>query len=81
MKSGMVAAEVLYKQLQGEAKAGLDLTHFNQEFRDSWAGQELHESRNFGPIMHKFGMIMGGAVNWIDQKTLKGSYEVHHARY
>jgi len=79
MKSGMVAAEVLYKQLQGEAKAGLDLTHFNQAFRDSWAGQELHASRNFGPAMHKFGMIMGGAFNWIDQKTFKGSmnYTMH----
>jgi electron-transferring-flavoprotein dehydrogenase len=82
MKSGMVAAEVLYKQLQGEAEAGLDLEHFNQAFRDSWAGQELHESRNFGPAMHKFGMIMGGAINWIDQKTLKGnfSYTLHDTK-
>ena len=82
MKSGMVAAEVLYKQLQGEAKAGVDLAHFNQAFRDSWAGQELHESRNFGPVMHKFGMIMGGAINWIDQKTVKGNikYTMHDTK-
>jgi electron-transferring-flavoprotein dehydrogenase len=72
MKSGMVAAEVLFEQLAGDGKARQDLSQFNQAFRDSWAGKELHDSRNFGPAMHKYGMIAGGAFNYIDQKFLKG---------
>jgi len=72
MKSGMVAAEVLFEQLTADGKARQDLSHFNQAFRDSWAGKELHDSRNFGPAMHKYGMIAGGAFNYIDQTFLKG---------
>ena len=79
MKSGMVAAEVLFEQLKNDGEAGRDLTQFNDAFRESWAGQELHESRNFGPAMHKYGMIAGGAFNYIDQKFMKGklSFTLH----
>ena len=72
MKSGMVAAETLFEQLKNEGKAGQDLVQFNQAFRESWAGQELYESRNFGPAMHKYGMLAGGAFNYIEQTFLKG---------
>jgi len=79
MKSGMVAAETLFEQLKDDGEAGVNLVHFDQAFRDSWAGQELHESRNFGPAMHKYGMLMGGAFNYLDQKLFKGklSFTLH----
>ncbi|RVU84267.1 electron transfer flavoprotein-ubiquinone oxidoreductase [Leucothrix sargassi] len=72
MKSGMVAAEVLFEQLKNDGEAGQNLAVFNDAFRESWAGQELYESRNFGPAMHKYGMIGGGAFNYIDQRFLNG---------
>lgn len=82
MKSGMVAAEVLFEHLKAGGAEGQLLSHFDQRFRDSWAGQELHESRNFGPAMHKFGMLMGGAYNYLDQKLFQGklSFTLHDTK-
>lgn len=82
MKSGMVAAEVLFEHLKADGAEGQVLSHFDQQFRDSWAGQELHESRNFGPAMHKFGMLMGGAYNYLDQKLFQGklSFTLHDTK-
>ncbi|WP_245929664.1 electron transfer flavoprotein-ubiquinone oxidoreductase [Leucothrix pacifica] len=79
MKSGMVAAEVLFEQLKDNGAGSANLTQFDQAFLDSWAGQELHESRNFGPAMHKYGMMIGGAFNYLDQKLFKGkmSFTLH----
>ncbi len=73
MKSGMIAAEVLFEQLKDDGEGSLDLTQFDQAFLDSWAGQELRESRNFGPAMHKYGLMLGGAFNYLDQKLFKGN--------
>ena len=79
MKSGMVAAEVLFEQLKNDGAASENLTQFDQAFHDSWAGQELNESRNFGPAMHKYGMMIGGAFNYLDQKLFQGklSFTLH----
>ena len=82
MKSGMIAADVLFEHLKADGAAGQVLSHFDQQFRDSWAGQELYESRNFGPAMHKFGMLMGGAYNYLDQKLFQGklSFTLHDTK-
>ncbi|WP_171500419.1 4Fe-4S dicluster domain-containing protein, partial [Acinetobacter guillouiae] len=39
--------------------------------------EELHRSRNFGPAMHKFGLWMGGAFNFIDQNIFKVPFTLH----
>jgi len=82
MKSGIVAADVLFEHLKADGAEGQVLSHFDQQFRESWAGQELHESRNFGPAMHKFGMLMGGAYNYLDQKLFQGklSFTLHDTK-
>jgi electron-transferring-flavoprotein dehydrogenase len=72
MKSGMVAAETLAKALANGESSETELTSFNQAFDESWAGEELHASRNFGPAMHKFGTYLGGAFNFIDQNIFRG---------
>ncbi len=72
MKSGMVAAEVVFEQLSGEAAAGADLTAYRERFLASWAGDELHRARNFAPAMHKWGTWLGSAFAFIDQKLLRG---------
>ena len=38
----------------------------------SWAGDELTSSRNWGPVLHKFGMYIGGAYNFLDQNFFGG---------
>lgn len=71
MKSGMVAAECIAKAL-ANGDEGRELSEFNDAFLASWAGEELKTSRNWGPAMHKFGMYLGGAYNYIDQNFFGG---------
>lgn len=72
MKSGMLAAEVICQALSGEQDPPKDLTAYSQAFKESWIYQELWQSRNFGPALHKFGTLLGGAFNTLDQNWLKG---------
>ena len=71
MKSGMIAAEVIFEALQNEL-ANTDLTHYQTAFEQSWAYKELYQSRNFGPAMHKLGKFLGGAYNTLDQNIFNG---------
>ena len=68
MKSGMLAAETVFDFLAGNAS----LDTYQQRFNDSWLHEELHRSRNFGAAMHKFGVWLGGAYNYIDQNWCRG---------
>ncbi|WP_027859594.1 electron transfer flavoprotein-ubiquinone oxidoreductase [Marinobacterium jannaschii] len=72
MKSGMIAAETVVEALQNGQEGGQELNAFDDQFADSWASEELHRSRNFGPAMHKFGTLMGGAFNYLDQNIFGG---------
>ena len=71
MKSGLVAAETIAKAL-ANGDEGRELTEFNDAFLQSWAGEELQTSRNWGPALHKFGMYVGGAYNFLDQNLFGG---------
>ena len=70
MKSGLVAAETIADALEAETMPA-ELVDYERAFMDSWAGEELRRSRNWGPAMHRFGMYLGGAYNFVDQ-TLAG---------
>ena len=76
MKSGMLAAEAIAQTLinsEGIAAEGKqDLTNFTQLYKDSWLYEELYNTRNFGPAMHKFGTMLGGAYNMVDQNFFGG---------
>ncbi len=72
MKSGMIAAETIATALVENNNEGRELSEFNDAFLSSWAGQELHASRNWGAALHKFGMYLGGAYNFIDQNFFGG---------
>ncbi|NVK57097.1 MAG: electron transfer flavoprotein-ubiquinone oxidoreductase, partial [Alteromonadaceae bacterium] len=72
MKSGMLAAENVAKALSAEQEPGQTLTDYTESFKQSWLQQELHASRNFGPALHKFGTLLGGAYNWLEQNLFKG---------
>lgn len=68
MKSAMIAAESVAGALIGGDMGGARLEDFNTAFRASWVYKELSRGRNFGPAMHRLGMVGGGAFNLLDQK-------------
>lgn len=72
MKSGMVAAETMAVELAKGDDRAIDATKYSDNFKASWAFDELESSKNFGPAMHKFGMIMGAGYNFIDQNIFGG---------
>ncbi len=72
MKSGMVAADVIFKALQN-GQANTDLADYKNAFENSWAYKELYQSRNFGPAMHALGKFAGGAYNTLDQNIFNGA--------
>ncbi|WP_339879351.1 electron transfer flavoprotein-ubiquinone oxidoreductase [Pseudidiomarina gelatinasegens] len=71
MKSGMLAAESIFEALQNE-QVPAELPDYAQRFEQSWLYKELYRSRNFGPAVHKFGTILGGAYNTLDQNWFGG---------
>ena len=68
MKSGMLAAETVFEVITNEG----DLADYEQRFKSSWLYKELHQSRNFGAAIHKFGTWLGGSYNYIDQNIFGG---------
>ncbi|ALO42024.1 electron transfer flavoprotein-ubiquinone oxidoreductase [Pseudoalteromonas phenolica] len=72
MKSGMLAADAIIEALAQENPTD-DLSSFAELFKSSWLYDELYQSRNFGPVIHKFGSILGGAYNTLDQNFFNGS--------
>ena len=53
-------------------EGGDTLDNYVESFKASWLYDELFRSRNFGPAMHKWGALMGGAFNYIDQNWFGG---------
>ncbi|MFT5297684.1 MAG: electron-transferring-flavoprotein dehydrogenase, partial [Colwellia sp.] len=72
MKSGMLAAESIFQAIASGDEGGKDLTHYTESFKASWLYDELYNTRNFGAVMHKFGMTLGGAYNTLDQNFFNG---------
>lgn len=93
MKSGMLCGEAVFEAIAaGVAKGGdlaiarvlegddhfaKELTTYTDKYNNSWLKEELYNSRNFGPAMHKFGQWIGGAFNFIDQNILKVPFTLH----
>ncbi|OEY67623.1 electron transfer flavoprotein-ubiquinone oxidoreductase [Marinobacter sp. X15-166B] len=72
MKSGLLGAEAVFEALKA-GKTGEEITSFADRFKDSWLYKELYDERNFGPAMHKFGNIVGGAIAFLEQNVLRRS--------
>ncbi len=72
MKSGMVAADQVFSAIQGGSSGAEDLVAFKDAFESSWAYKELYQQRNFGPAIHKFGNILGGAFAFVDINIFNG---------
>ncbi|WP_257284876.1 electron transfer flavoprotein-ubiquinone oxidoreductase [Endozoicomonas sp. SESOKO1] len=72
MKSGMIAAEEVFKSVSAGSEGGNKLESFDGAFKASWLYKELHQQRNFGPAMHKFGNIFGAAFAFADLNIFNG---------
>lgn len=72
MKSGMLAADAVADALFAGKEGGDELTSYVDAFKGSWLFDELFRSRNFGPAIHKFGVLGGGAFNYLDQNIFGG---------
>ena len=74
MKSGMLAAEAVAEALAAGKAGGDELTSYSEKFKTSWLHDELYRSRNFGVLLHKFGSLIGGAINYIEQNWFGGKF-------
>lgn len=72
MKSGMLAADAIIAALQNPNDDAKLLTGYVESFKSSWLCDELFKSRNFNVSLHKFGLKVGGALNFIEQNIFSG---------
>ena len=77
MKSGMIAADVIVAELAKGDDASAELTQYAEAFKASWLYDELYHSRNFGAALHKFGTLIGGAFNTMDQNIFGGKFPIN----
>ncbi len=76
MKSGMLAAETIVDSFSKGDEGGQMLTGYADRFNKSWLSEELYSSRNFGSVIHKWGPIIGGGFNYLDQNWFGGKLPV-----
>ena len=69
MKSGLIAGEHIFENINNDIKT--DIT-YDDKILSSWIYTELYKSRNFGPIFHKFGALIGAFLNAFDQFIFRG---------
>jgi len=72
MKTGMLAAEVIFAALEAGERAPAVLDDLEVRVRESWVYDELYRARNFGPAQGKFGTLGGAAFTWMDQNLFRG---------
>jgi electron-transferring-flavoprotein dehydrogenase len=71
MKSGELAGRHAFDKIHNNIE-----TSFDSVIKESWIYNELYKSRNFGPIFHKFGALLGAAINVIDQFIFRGNMPI-----
>ena len=72
MKSGMLAAEAVYEAVKSGSGGGEDLHSYTEAYKASWLHDQLYTARNVMPAQHKFGLFLGAAFAWIDQRIFRG---------
>jgi len=76
MKSGMLAAETIVDAFAKGDDGGQVLTDYGDRFNNSWLYEELYSGRNFGSAIHKWGPMIGGGFNYLDQNWFGGKLPV-----
>jgi electron-transferring-flavoprotein dehydrogenase len=76
MKSGMLAAESVFAALKGGSAGYEVLDSYPESFKSSWLYDELYVARNTSSWLHKFGLLLGSAMTWIDQYIFRGKMPI-----
>jgi electron-transferring-flavoprotein dehydrogenase len=71
MKSGLIAAQAVADALTAKREHD-ELKEFTAAWKNSWAWQELHKQRNFGPAQHRWGNFWGSAYAFVDINIFGG---------
>lgn len=82
MKSGMVAAEAIFKALSEPTEGAIEIATLNDEIRRSWIGDELYVARNLRPSFHKglwFGLMYSGMDTYLFRGRAPWTMKPHHA--
>jgi len=72
MKTGMLAAEALFEALANGDQGQKDLVSYEQKVEQSWVHEELYQSRNWTPSLHKLGTLVGAPFQFLDQNIFRG---------
>lgn len=72
MKSGLLAADAILKQVKIGLEYGQDLDQIKDLYEHSSLKSELHFQRNFNPAQHRWGNILGSAYSFIDMNICRG---------
>ena len=72
IKTGMLAAESVYKSIAAGDEGYQELSDYEESVNASWVHTELHQTRNFGPALHKWGTFFGAAFTFVDQNIFRG---------
>jgi electron-transferring-flavoprotein dehydrogenase len=64
MKSGMLAAKAIFQQCQSGCSH--DEADYQSLFEASWLYDELDQARNFHAAVHRYGNVLGGALNVVE---------------
>ena len=72
MKSGMLAGEAVYEAVKSGSGGGEELHSYTEAYKASWLHDQLYTARNVMPAQHKFGLFLGAAFAWIDQRIFRG---------
>ena len=82
MKSGMVAAEAIFKALSEPTEGAVEIASLNDDIRKSWIGDELYVARNLRPSFHKglwFGLMYSGMDTYLFRGRAPWTMKPHHA--
>lgn len=79
MKSGMLAAESVFKELQENQT--IACKEYVENIKASWIGKELYQARNIRPAMH-YGLYFGLLYAAFDTYLLRGRapWTLHHKK-
>ncbi|MDA7786870.1 electron transfer flavoprotein-ubiquinone oxidoreductase [Gammaproteobacteria bacterium] len=69
MKSGLIAGDHIFENINSDIQTDIS---YDDRIQSSWIYTELYKSRNFGPIFHKFGALLGAFLNALDQFIFRG---------
>ncbi len=72
LKTGMIAAEELFKQITTPNDSLTEILHFTNTVKSSWVGKELYAIRNIRPSF-KFGRLLGLVYSALELYLFKGN--------